>query len=119
MPQPLPYSLQVTFHTLELMTVAAEASAQAAKKWVRRRRPAHLPCRQPGPATPMWNAMVGELRPLLKPYGAQARLARYLGLPRQRINDFLSGSRRLPDAETTLRLLHWLGEKQAGRDPSL
>jgi plasmid maintenance system antidote protein VapI len=59
------------------------------------------------------------MREELKPHGTQARLARYLGLPRQRIHDFLKGGRRMPDAETTLRLVHWLSERSAGRDPSL
>jgi plasmid maintenance system antidote protein VapI len=67
----------------------------------------------------MWNACVALLRPELKAYGAKARLARYLGVPRQRLNDFLTGRNRLPDAELTLRLLHWLAETRAGRDPAL
>lgn len=59
------------------------------------------------------------LRPELKAYGDKARLARYLGLPRQRITEFLTGrTKRLPDAEITLRLLHWLAAKRSGRDLS-
>jgi len=69
----------------------------------------------------MWNVVVSLLRQTMvqAPRGTRARLARYLGLPRQRITDFLSGKRRLPDAEITLRLLHWLAETRAGRDPSV
>ncbi|WP_334319424.1 hypothetical protein OH491_12235 [Termitidicoccus mucosus] len=52
-------------------------------------------------------------------HGAKARLARYLGIPRQRLQDFLHSRSRLPDAEITLRLLHWLSEKRSGRDLSL
>ena len=59
------------------------------------------------------------VRAELAPHGAKARLARYLGIPRQRLNDFLTGRSRLPDAELTLRLLHWLAENRAGRDPAL
>lgn len=67
----------------------------------------------------MWNALAAMLRTALKPYGAKARLARYLGLPRQRLNDYLKSRSRLPDAELTLRMIHWLAETQAGRDPGL
>ena len=67
----------------------------------------------------MWNVCVALLRTELKVHGAKARLARYLGIPRQRLNDFLIGRSRLPDAELTLRMLHWLAETRAGRDPAL
>ena len=67
----------------------------------------------------MWNACVPLLRAELQSYGAKARLARYLGIPRQRLNDFLTGRSRLPDAELTLRMLHWLAETRAGQDPAL
>ena len=75
--------------------------------------------RRPGVASPMWNVYATMLRRALRPYGAQARLARYLGIPPQRLSDFLTGRRRLPDAELTLRLLHWLAELRTGRDVSL
>jgi len=59
------------------------------------------------------------LRDELKPYGAKARLARYLGIPKQRLTDYLKGLRRMPDAETALQMLNWLAQKRAGRDLSL
>ena len=67
----------------------------------------------------MWNVCAKLLRDRLRPYGSKARLARYLGVPKQRLNDFLTGCSRLPDAELTLRMLHWLGESAKGRDASL
>jgi hypothetical protein len=67
----------------------------------------------------MWNVCASELRAALRPYGAKSRLARYLGIPRQRLYDFLKVRSRLPDAELTLRMLHWLAEARAGRDPSV
>lgn len=115
---PAPVSLSLMVSLIDGMAHAAVVGVRELKKRGRR-RPAHLPCRQPGQATPMWNALVANLRLELEPYGTQARLARYLGLPRQRIHDFLRGNRRLPDAETTLRLIHWVCERRAGRDPSL
>ncbi len=73
---------------------------------------------RPGLDTPLWNALVPELRRALLPYGSKARLARHLGIPRQRLQDYLKAGARVPDGEITLRLLHWLGEMRAGRDPS-
>jgi plasmid maintenance system antidote protein VapI len=67
----------------------------------------------------MWNVCATLLRQELRKYGAKAQLARYLGVPRQRLQDFLKSRSRLPDAELTLRLLHWLTERRAGRDPAL
>ncbi len=67
----------------------------------------------------MWNVCAAMLRRQLAAYGMKARLARYLGIPRQRLQDYLKDRSRLPDAELTLRLLHWLNESAAGRDPSL
>lgn len=75
--------------------------------------------RHPGADTPLWNVLVVQVESALKPYGAKARLARYLGVPRQRLWEFLNKRSRLPDGELTLRLLHWLSETQQGRDPSL
>lgn len=67
----------------------------------------------------MWNACAELLRAELQPLGAKVRLARYLGVPRQRIHDYLRGRSRLPDAELTLQMLNWLAAQRAGRDLSL
>lgn len=98
---------------------AAEAAPHLRKVFRGHRRRAH--CRRRcGPETPLWNVLAALLRPELRTYGDKARLARYLGIPRQRLTEYLTGrSKRLPDAELTLRLLHWLAVKRAGRDLSL
>jgi hypothetical protein len=67
----------------------------------------------------MWNQCRIALRAELKPYGSKVRLARYLGVPKQRLSDFLAGHRRMPDAELTLQLLYWLAAKRTGKDLSL
>jgi hypothetical protein len=116
---PLHPRIQLWLDLSGALADAAEAGFRAARAAVRpRRRGAYL-ARHPGPDSPMWNACIPLIRAELQSYGAKARLARYLGLPRQRLNDFLHGRDRLPDAEITLRLLHWLAERRAGRDPSL
>ena len=98
---------------------AAEAAAEHLKKGLRPRRPGSYATVRPGPATPMWNYCAEALRAELRPYGAKVRLARYLGIHRQRLYDFLRGHSRQPEAELTLRMLHWLVEKRNGRDLSL
>lgn len=102
-----------------LLATAAEAGATEVQKALKRRGRQAGHARQPGADSPMWNALSGELKQTLREHGAKARLARYLGIPKQRVTDYLRGARRLPDAELTLRLLHWLAEHRDGRDPSL
>ena len=119
---PLGPSAKLAINLVALLGEAAIAAAATAARATyqasfRRKRGPRRKTR-PGLDTPLWNVLVQELRRALVPYGSKARLARHLGVPRQRLQDFLKAGARLPDAETTLRLLHWLGEKHAGRDPS-
>ena len=106
-----------------LLDPAFEAAAAAASKRIhhalRPRRKGSYKTRRPGFATPLWNVCATMIKRELKPYGSKVRLARYLGIPKQRLQDFLNGRSRLPDAELTLRLLHWLAAKRGGRDHSI
>ncbi len=102
-----------------LLFEAGEALVDEARKKTRARRWQSYHTVRPGAATPMWNLLAQTLRAELSSYGSKTRLARYLGVPRQRLNDFLRGGSRMPDAELTLRLLHWLVEKRGGRDISI
>lgn len=72
---------------------------------------------RPGKQTPLWNQLRAQLRPHLRRYGQQVNLGRMLGLPRQRINAFVTGGGRMPDAERTLQLLVWLVAARQGRRP--
>jgi hypothetical protein len=97
---------------------AAAASARAAagrllKPTVRHRQGATL---RPGPNTPLWNELAGQARRLLRKRGERANLARLLGIPRQRITDYLRAGRACPDAERTLLLLCWVARRQVGGD---
>jgi hypothetical protein len=103
----------------ELLLEAGEIGLKALQKGLRRRRKGSYTTLRPGADTPMWNLCCLALRAELKPHGAKVRLARYLGIPKQRLSDFLTGRRRMPDAELALQLLYWLSEKRAGRDPSM
>jgi hypothetical protein len=55
-------------------------------------------------------------REQLSAYGAKARLARILGVPRQRVHQYLRASTACPDAERTLLLLAWVQARRNGRD---
>ena len=104
----------------EGVALAIQAGYQQIKKRQQaRRRREVIPHRLPGDETPLWNLVAYELKAELAPRGAKTRFARYLGVPRQRVSDYLAGKRRLPDAETLLRMLHFLAERRAGRDPTL
>jgi hypothetical protein len=116
---PLPARLRTIVEVSNLLVYAAEAGPKRAQVALRRRRGRAGRARKPGADSPMWNLFAAELRDALRPHGSKVRLARYLGIPKQRITDFLTGRRRLPDAELTLRLLHWLAEERRGRNHSL
>jgi hypothetical protein len=103
----------------EICAKVAELGIKAAHHKLRPRRKASYVTRRPGAETPQWNVCVMLLKEELRPLGSKVRLARYLGIPKQRLNDFLTGHSRLPDAEITLSMLNWLSAKRAGRDLSL
>lgn len=95
----------------ELLNLLAELAWTEAKKVpirrsARRRRPGAV--RRPGPDTPLWNAVVAEMTPFMRKYGAQANLGRVLGVPRQRVHDYFVRRTQMPDAERVIHLLLWL-----------
>jgi len=94
------------------------AAARAAARQARRRRGLYqtLP---PGAQTPLWNELVQQARPFLAKRGSKVRLARFLGIPRQRLYVCLKAGRGCLDAERTLRLLCWLTARQQGRELDL
>ncbi len=106
----------------DLIIAASVALARESARAFRlemRRHPARIGnTLRPGGETPLWNELRRQLRPYLRQYGQQANLGRLLGLPRQRINAFVTGGGQMPDAERTLQLLAWLLAVQQGRRPS-
>lgn len=95
--------------TVETARLAAQA-APAAK------RPKVGQTLRPGAGTPLWNTVAAAARAELKRHGDQAKLARILGVPRQRLHEMLKSRHHLPDAERTLLLLTWLQARRAGQD---
>ncbi len=107
---------------MDLGALLAEAAEVAARKLGRQMRPQRrgaFKTRRPGVETPLWNACAALMRAELRQHGSKVRLARYLGVPKQRLNDYLKDSSRMPDAETLLQMLDWLARKRAGQDLSL
>ena len=71
---------------------------------------------QPGPDTPVWNELVRLAAPYLRKRGDKVRLARLLGLSRQRLHQIMVSRTACADAERTLLLLAWLQDRRQGRE---
>jgi hypothetical protein len=95
--------------------VTARAAARAGKRMIPRTVRGRT-LRPGGSSTPLWNELLRRTRPHLRVRGEKAKLARILGLPRQRLHDFLNAETATPDAERTLLLLCWLVAREQGRD---
>jgi hypothetical protein len=102
-----------------LLVVAEEMARQSSRLFqVEPKRARRGRTLRPGKETPLWNELRALLRPELLKYGQQVNLGRLLGLPRQRINAFVTGGGQMPDAERTLQLIAWLVAVRKGRRPS-
>lgn len=97
-----------------LEQAAADVLDAQKKKRLQKRRGIGLTLR-PGARTPLWNALREAVHQSTRKYGDQVKLARILGVPRQRVNSYLTGARQMPDAERTLLLIGWLVANREGR----
>jgi hypothetical protein len=102
----------------EALFAAAAETARAAARARRRLVPRVIRgrTRRPGANTPLWNELVHRALPYLHRRGEKAKLARILGLPRQRLQDFLNTRSSAPDAERTLLLFCWVAAREQGRE---
>ncbi len=115
----LPLQLQPAAMLVEGLSVVARESARRINRSLGERAAARAGVTlRPGSATPLWNALIASVRPWLNRRGEKVQLARLLGVPRQRVHDFLVGRGRMPDAERTLLLLEWLAARQRGVKPA-
>lgn len=108
-----PYSAQPLMLMAELLTLASSESAKALRAKYREltRRKAGGTLR-PGTETPLWNELARLAASQVgRTYGDKAALGRILGVPRQRIHDYLVANRACPDAERVLELLVWLSHR--------
>lgn len=115
-----PKRLEIPAALADMILMAAVEMARQVGKTVQpaklaRKRGATL---RPGRLTPLWNELRRELAPHLVRYGDQAKLGRVLGLPRQRVQAFMTQGNHMPDAERTLQLLAWLMAVRNGRRPA-
>ena len=117
LPLRLPVQLDIPAALAVSLMEAAAKSIRLSLQQVRKpRRPRRGATLKPGPDTPLWNELATAVRTQLTRYGEKAKLGRVLGLPRQRVHEFLRSRRHLPDAERTLLLLVWLQARSEGRD---
>ena len=94
------------------LDAAASAAVRAGKKHLRNRRRRRGETLTPGADTPLWNELVAECSARLQRFGDKARLARELGLSRQRLHQLLVARSACADAERTLQLLVWLSTQR-------
>jgi hypothetical protein len=101
-----------------LLYEAAAASMREAARHRKRTDSGPRPGRtlRPGSGTPIWNELARQVQPCLRKRGEKAKLARILGVPRQRLNEYLHARTACPDAERALLLLCWLSCRQQGRE---
>lgn len=98
----------------DLMTDADEAIRAAIKAYKKHTRKSRGGTIRPGPETPLWNELAAETRRLIRKRGEKVNLGRFLGLPRQRVHQYLMEKSAGPDAERTLLLLVWVSAKRRG-----
>ena len=95
----------------------AQASARAARTWLKKRsRVRRWQTLRPGADTPLWNALAGAVEAQLKRRGAKSRLARLLGISRQRLHKLIVVKSAYPDAERALLLQVWLQARLLNRE---
>jgi hypothetical protein len=91
-----------------LVELARAAARRAQKRKTSGRRICRWQCLRPGADTPLWNALAGAVEAHLRKRGAKSRLARLLGVSRQRLHLLIVAKTAYPDAERALLLQLWL-----------
>jgi hypothetical protein len=80
------------------------------------RRPGQFATLRPGPDTPVWNQLVRHAAPYLRKRCDKVKLARQLGVPRQRLHQLLVERSACADAERTLLLVAWVHARRSGQE---
>jgi hypothetical protein len=101
---------------VKLAVVGAHKLQRAGKLQRTDKRPPRGAILQPGPDTPRWNALADAATKLLRRRGDKTKLARILGISRQRLHLLLKARTACPDAERTLLLLEWVHVRERGFD---
>ena len=106
-----------TYRSILRAHSAAQVLASA-QKFKPRRRPGYAAALRPVPDTPLWNEIAGAVRRSFRRRGEKVRLARILGISRQRLHVLVVKPTACPDAERTLQLLLWLQARGEGHELS-
>lgn len=98
----------------EVLELAARELSIAAKRKIDSRKPRARrgSTLRPSAETPLWNAVISQVKPHLKKRGDRAVLARELGVHRARIGEYFDTQTAMPDAERALQLLIWVARRQ-------
>lgn len=108
-----PSRLGHALNMIDGLEAAGVAIARIARRRLKPRpRPGRGATLRPGVDTPLWLALVAQIRPFLRVRGAKALLARELALDPSRVSQFFVKRTASPDAERTLQLLGWLGRQR-------
>ena len=104
---------------VDALAMAADATVKAARKKYRESRRKRIGAAlAPGPQTPLWNELTRACEQQLTRYGEKARLARILGVSRQRVHLLIVSKSACADAERTLQLMAWLAARRRRADPA-
>ena len=101
----------------ESLVELARTSARRAQGLVQRRpQVRRWQSLRAGVDTPLWNALARAVQAQLKRRGEKSRLARLLGISRQRLHLLIVAKTAYPDAERALLLHVWLQARLLRRD---
>lgn len=104
----------------ELVVVLLKEAAEQIRAAGRRKKPDRRPrpstTLRPGPGTPVWNQLVKHAAPYLRKRGDKVKLARLLGVSRQRLHQLLVERSACADAERTLLLVAWVQARRSGQE---
>lgn len=104
----------------DLVGVLLKAGVEHMQAIGRRKKPDRRQGRfttlRPGPDTPIWNQLVKHAAPFLRKRGDKVKLARLLGVSRQRLHQMLVERSACADAERTLLLVAWVHARRSGQE---
>ena len=101
----------------DALDALAQESIRAARRMMKaRRRQQRGATLRTGPDTPLWNELARLVAGQLRRRGEKVKLARVLGISRQRLHLLLVAKTAYPDAERALFLLIWLQARRRGQD---
>ena len=119
MSTPLHPKLRQLEPLVDVLALAVDETVKAARKKYRESRRKRIGAAlAPGPQTPLWNELTRACEQQLTRYGEKARLARILGVSRQRVHLLIVAKTACADAERTLQLMAWLAARRRGTDPA-